>query len=141
MIPCDFEDGLLEIENTKNESFFVGKYITERSFHNNFDNTKTEIILNKNGDLEINKISSKTFKPYTGKEKIISVGGKWRLVYVESRDSYRLSLSLKFEKKDSFQNQITSGKFHLKDGEPVFIIEIGDPDECRAVRFIKQNEN
>lgn len=137
-IPCNFEDGLVKIENKKDESFFIGKYILDESIHNKYDYSKASIILKKNGILEVYNISSKTFYPYRMKEQVISAKGNWRLIYVKSREDYRLSLSIKFQKVDSMENLGLSNKLYLKNKKPVILFEIGDPDECKAVRFIKE---
>jgi|CoawatStandDraft_6_1074263.scaffolds.fasta_scaffold11475_2 hypothetical protein len=139
LIPCNFDKNLVEIENKKNESFFIGKYFLELSINNNFDYNKTELILDKNGELKINRISSKTFPWIKGKERLISAKGNWKLVYIKNRKDHYLSLSIKFQKTDNLEDFGLSKKFYQKKGSPVILLEIGDPDECKAVRFIKKS--
>jgi hypothetical protein len=137
-IPCDFESNIEEIGNKKEKSFFIGKYAIEQKFNNSYDNSKALITLLKNGNLEISNLSSKTFYPYRRKENIISAKGYWKLVYIESKKEHRLSLSVKFQKRDSIEDLGLSSKFYLKRNKPIILFEIGDPDECKAIRFMKK---
>ena len=137
LIPCNFESNTEEIEDKKEAFFFAGKYIFEESFNNFYDNSKAEITLMKNGELEISNMSSKVFYPYN-KEQIISAKGRWKLVYIDSRNEHRLSLSLKFQKVNSIEDLGLSTKLYLKKTNPIVLFKIGDPDECKAVRFVKE---
>lgn len=138
LIPCDFEKGLSEIESKKDVSFFTGEYILEKSMNNHFKNEEAKFLLDKDGKIELIKISSKIFDPYGKKEVVISAINKWKLVYLERENEHRLSLRLDFKQKNEPIKMITSGKFYLKNEKPVVLFEIGDPDECRAIRFIKK---
>jgi hypothetical protein len=137
LIPCNFEINIEEIEDKKEAFFFAGKYVFEESFNSPYDNNKAQITLMKNGELEISNISSKVFYPYN-KEQIISAKGNWKLVYINSRSEHRLSLSLKFQKIDGIENLSLSTKLYFKKMSPIILFKIGDPDECKAIRFMKK---
>ena len=61
------------------------------------------------------------------------------MVYIKNRKDHYLSLSIKFQKTDNLEDFGLSKKFYQKKGSPVILLEIGDPDECKAVRFIKKS--
>ena len=68
-------------------------------------------------------------------DKKINARGNWKPVYY--KNEMFLSVDIKFEKKDSIGNKGTSWSIYLKNNKPVILIEIGDPDACRVIRFIK----
>ena len=111
-------------------------------FINNSYNSKTDkalIVIKKNGTIEMNNIPINVFDLMKS-NKEINVEGTWKLIYLEERleDRYLLSSSLKFEKKDNIDDYGTSWGIYKKNNKPVILIKVGDPDSCKAIRFIKK---
>ena len=140
LIPCNLDSGLDELNIKQEDDFFIGEYVVERVINNsyNFKINKSSIKIKKNGILEMNNVSIQLFDLRPDKE--INVNGTWKSVYLKEKsdDRYFLSLSLKFDEKDNIEDYVTSWKMYIKRDKPVILIKIGDPDNCSAIRFIKE---
>lgn len=139
IIPCDLKSGLHEFNEKKENHFFVGKYIVEKSFNNRLKTSNSTIELKKDGTIEMIDIPVNIFDLMKhGKE--INVRGTWKQNFLENnlKDRYYLPTNLKFDERDNIESSLRTIKVYAKTNKPVLLIEFGDPDECNGIRFIKK---
>lgn len=139
LIPCNLDSGLEELNTKKEDIFFIGEYIVEKSINNNFKTDDTTIILKKDGIIEMKNMPIKIFdlkRIY----KEINVNGTWRQNFIEDRveDRYYIPTNLEFDNDSDIKVVLRTIKIYTKNNKPVLYIEFGDPDNCRAIRFIKK---
>lgn len=131
LIPCNFDSGLDELKKKQKDIFFIGEYVIEKNKNYKHETENSQIVVNKNGSINIENIPSSVF--YLSKpNENLNIKGKWELIF-KDKTQY-LSLNLKIKGK----NLLTSWKMYKKKGKPVILIRVGDPDSCSAVRFIKE---
>lgn len=135
IIPCNLDSGLDELNEEQKDSFFVGKYIVEKSFKSHLKTDNSIIKLKKDGTIEMNSIPVNVFDLIKD-DKEINVKGTWRQNFIENR--YYLPTNLEFDKKDSVDGGLRTIQVYIKNNKPVLLIEFGDPDECNGIRFIKK---
>lgn len=136
-INCKDYDNLESAVTTLLDNDIQGYYVIEKviNIQSNFD--QSEIFLNGDGTFLFKGISSGIFKLHGDLEKKIDLKGNWKLVSLPD-SQYRLSMEQFFSPEDSISNRMTSYKILMKNKKPVIIINVGDPDLCSVIRFIKK---
>lgn len=135
LIPCNLDSGLNEFKEEQNDDFFIGEYYVESFIGNSYNlNTENTYIKVSNQLIEIYNIPSRVFNFNLNRE--INAKANWK--QVPFKENLFLSVNLIFEKQDSLENYGTSWEVYKKNGKPVILIKVGDPDECSAIRFIKK---
>ncbi|MGB0892315.1 MAG: hypothetical protein ACPGUU_08175 [Flavobacteriaceae bacterium] len=135
LIPCNLDSGLNELKEKQKDSFFWGSYTVEKNINNKFKTNNIIIKLNKDGTLKMNNIPIEIFDIIkSGKE--INVEGTWKQNFLKNH--YYLPTDLEFNKKDNFVGVLRTIQVYVKNNKPVLLISYGDPDQCRAIRFIKK---
>ncbi|WP_435253917.1 hypothetical protein [Tenacibaculum sp. A30] len=139
LIPCNLDSGLNQLTEKQKDSFFIGEYIVERSINNNFKTNNSIIKLKKDKTIEMNNMPIDIFD-FIKSNKKINVQGTWKQNFIENRskDKYFLPTDLKFGENDGTGLALRTIQVYVKEKKPVLFIEYGDPDECRAIRFIKK---
>ena len=139
LVPCNLDSGLDELNDKQKDSFFIGEYIVEKSINNNFKIDNSVIKLKKDGRIEIYNLPIEVFD-FKKNNKLINTKGTWKQNFIENRknDRYYLPTNLEFDKKDNIKETLRTIKIYTKNNKPVLFIEYGDPDECKAIRFIKK---
>ncbi|WP_028890333.1 hypothetical protein [Tenacibaculum ovolyticum] len=139
VVPCNLDFGLDELNEKQEDSFFIGRYIVEKSFNNHLKIDNSIINLKKDGTIEMNNIPINVFD-FMKDYKEVNVKGTWRQNFIENRleDCYYLPTNLKFDKKDDIDGGLRTIQVYVKNNKPVLLIEFGDPDGCNGIRFIKQ---
>lgn len=136
LIPCTLDSGLTPLIGKQKDDFFKGEYMVDQfvnnSYNINIDNLTMKI--DKNSILEINNIHGHILNLRLNKK--INVKAIWKPMFFKEKSL--LTIHYKFAKKDSIENYLTSWKVYKKNNKPVLLINIGDPDECTAIRFIKK---
>lgn len=134
LIPCTLDSGLTPLIEKQKDDFFIGEYTVEKFVNgdSNIDINDLSIKIDKNMVLEINNIHGYILDLRLNKK--INV----KAILKPMKEKNLLSVHYKFEKKDSLEDYITSWKAYKKNNKPVLLINIGDPDECSAIRFIKK---
>ena len=99
-----------------------------------------EFIISSDGTFKMSRIPAKTFTLLPSKnpsEKSVDATGTWKLV--ESRGFVFLALNIDF-KENTFglSGLLYSFQIKTKNESMVLFENIGDPDECEAVRLIKK---
>ncbi|WP_299110207.1 hypothetical protein [uncultured Tenacibaculum sp.] len=135
LIPCELDSGLIRLNKKQNDDFFIGEYYVESFIGNSYNlNTENTYIKVSNQLIEIYNIPSRVFNFNLNRE--INAKANWK--QVPFKENLFLSVDLIFEKQDSLENYGTSWEVYKKNGKPVILIKVGDPDECSAIRFIKK---
>lgn len=136
LIPCGLDSGIDKIKEEQTIDFFVGEYVVEKFINdgNNLNIDDLSIKINENKVLEINNIHGYILDLRLNKK--VNVKAKWKPVYYKGENF--LSVDYKFSKKDSLENYGASWKIYKKNNKPILLINIGDPDYCSAIRFIKK---
>lgn len=136
LIPCRLDSGIDKIKKEQTIDFFVGEYVVEKFINdsNSLNIDDLSIKINKNMTLEINNIHGYILDLRLNKK--INVKAKWKPVY--HKGEFFLSVDYKFNSKDSLENYVASWKVYIKKNKPILLINIGDPDYCSAIRFIKR---
>jgi hypothetical protein len=139
LTPCNLDSGLDELNIKKEDRFFVGEYVVEKSINNQFKTDNTIIKLKKDGIIEMNNMPIETFDFMKTGEKV-NVKGTWKQNFIEDRkeDRYYLPTNLEFDNNSDIRVVLRTIKIYTKNNKPVLFIEFGDPDECTAIRFIKK---
>lgn len=139
LIPCNLDSGLNQLTEKQEDSFFIGEYIVEKSINNNFKTNNSIIKLKKDKTIEMNNMPIDIFD-FMKSNKKINIEGTWKQNFIENRskDKYFLPTDLEFDKKDGTGLGLRTIKLYKKNDKPVLFIEFGDPDQCRAIRFIKR---
>lgn len=135
-IPCNYAEGLQPIQEKIDEKDIYGVYIIEEKLKDKLNKGTVEVILKEDGSLLIDQISSRTLGPHNSKKEITSYTGNWRLLQKNEKFDLRVSMSLQEEEsKEKFR---VSGTLHFKKDKIVVLFKVGDPDECKWVRFVKK---
>ncbi|MDO6744414.1 hypothetical protein Q4553_07505 [Tenacibaculum soleae] len=135
LIPCNLDSGLDEFKANQKDEFFVGEYMVEKFINNgyNIDTGNLSLKINEDKTIEIKNIPKYILNLIESEEKI-NISGKWETNYLEEskKENYFLVVSFKYNKSRK------AWKLYKKNNKPVILIEVGDPDECSAIRFIKK---
>jgi hypothetical protein len=139
LIPCNLDSGLDELNIKKEDHFFIGEYVVEKSIHNNFKTDKSIIKLKKDGTVEMNNMPIEIFD-FMKTDKKVNVNGTWKQNFIENRldDRYYLPTNLELNEKPKVRVALRTIKIYTKNNKPVLFLEFGDPDSCTAIRFIKK---
>ena len=107
-----------------------------------YENAKSaELILKKDGSLEIKSTPIGTFdfmSYYDEADKNMNAIGTWKTK--KGKYNAELNVAVEFEKEYSELDFRTTWDIYEKNGKPVILIIIGDPDSCAAARFVKITE-
>ncbi|WP_148044305.1 hypothetical protein [Sinomicrobium pectinilyticum] len=145
ILPCNLSSGLTVLEDKPEPEFLVGKYVPDSKtiewFKTYKDMKHPSMNIKLNGVYEIKDIPAGILDLdafyYEDKTKKIDVRGKWKAVTHEKATFF--SVNVDFNKDQiNAEDYGTSWQIFSKGEKAVIIIPVGDPDECRAVRFIKE---
>ncbi|RNL83706.1 hypothetical protein ED312_14575 [Sinomicrobium pectinilyticum] len=144
IIPCNLNSGLDAISHNPKPEFLIGKYKldaktikTVKEYKNIKDGY---LIIKSDGTFEMKNIPEGTFDfdaYYDGKIEGIDVRGSWKSTAHD--ESAHLVMDINFNKEQTdLKGYLASWQIYVKDEKAVILIPIGDPDECMAVRFLKE---
>ncbi|EIJ37467.1 hypothetical protein JoomaDRAFT_0412 [Galbibacter orientalis DSM 19592] len=141
---CNIESDLTPIRIAPKENFITGDYTPDMFTQEVLKEYKTienaSLNIKSDGSFEIKQVPIGTLDldAFYEKEKIklTDVKGNWKLVTHDSVSF--LSVNLFFnEEQTHAENYGTSWQIYSKEESTVVVIPVGDPDACRAIRFIK----
>ncbi|RNL83709.1 hypothetical protein ED312_14590 [Sinomicrobium pectinilyticum] len=141
--PCRLDSKFTPVKDRPEQEFLIGHYITDAATLEMIKGYEGGYLnINPDGSIEIRNIPISVFdiKSYAaGQTKGVDFTGTWKSGI--HKESAHLFADISFDKKPTILNDkgyLVTWQILSKDGKAVIIIPLGDPDECRAVRFIKE---
>ena len=144
LIPCDWKSDLDTVTVAPEDIDLVGTYRPDERTLKRFEGfTKnSKIVLHTDSLYTFEDLPKVTFggMAYSYKDKTVNGGGKWRSY--PSSGTAELLVSVDFGEQSSTEDYDygTSWSIYKKEGQYAIAIIVSDPDECSAIRFIKENK-
>lgn len=138
-IPCSSSSDLSTVKEAPETTSIAGGYepdsFTKQDYKEYADSTEAFLILSEDHTIFLNNFPAKTFNHSSdsGSAKI-SGSGTW--AFEKGKETINIKTSLTFKERGIPQPP----PFHLyKKGSKYYIlIQFGDPDNCNAVRLVRQ---
>jgi len=138
-LPCPYYSDLKELKNLDEEELIGSYYSDDNSYA---QNGQAELMIKKNKSFLLKNIPIAVLDVFHTDYKqdmnnLQAITGNWKIP--KEQENNELITEIEYNKiAPEFGNISTTWELFEKDGQPVILIIIGDPDSCRALSFVKK---